>query len=734
MKFSIKYKVLLAFFSLTILPLIAISLISVYSLKESGKKIISDAIGGLEKEEEKRLIKEAENYARIVSEFLKEREKDLKDLAQMPLTVSSFQRFYNTRKGKVWHAVQMGKGVKEVIETLPLYKEIAFVDAQGNEKIVMKKGRILQEPELKNVANPRNTTYLNEDYFSETCKLKKGEVFLSRLKGFAMTKRDQIGKAKSPEEIKGGKPYDGVLRFSMPIYEKENFQGVLTIALDHIHLQELTIHIHPRYGNNSVFSSYESGNYAFIFDIDGWIITHPKYWDLPGVFKDGTQKAYMTEKSKKEDIEEGIVGFNLDYAGFISPGYPLAAKEVREKKSGIVNVTNVGGVRKVMAYAPIYCNIKPYDETNVFGGFTLGEKFEDFGASARASQQTLLEMLDKYQKNVGALFLFLIMVVAVIGSVFSSHITEPLITLTKKSRYLGETDFENWEKVERDDEIGELAKIFYEMNKKINEQTKDLKSSMEELKNAKIKLEEYNIRLKREIDLLKDEKFRHVDRLSSIGRLAAGLAHEIRNPLTGITLFLDDLHDRLSGDTESQQLIVNALKEIERMDKLINELLYFSSSKVPQKTVFNANEMIESVIVLVKKICQKNGIKILQDVKKELAVYGDKERLKQAVLNIVLNAVQAMEKGGTLAILVNPAEKDNTEYVLIEVKDTGKGLDETDTEKIFEPFYSLRKEGTGLGLAIAKSIVLEHEGTIIAKNWAEGASFEIWLPVKENNE
>lgn len=730
MKFGIKYKVYLAFLLLSVAPLLFLAFLSIYNLKETGKRLIEDAIGNLEREEEKRLIKEAENYARQVSDFLKERADDLRELARLPRKEKIYLQFYGEKKGKVWHAVKTTKGIKEVKEYLPLYKEVAFIDQNGNEKIAIKNGKLLSSAELKNVANPINTTYLNEDFFEKTKVLRDGELYFSNLKGFAMTKKDQIGEAEKPEDIKGGKHYDGVLRFSMPIYEKGAFSGILTIALDHIHLQELTIHIDPRYGNNTVYAGYESGNYAFIFDINGWIITHPKYWDFPGVFQNGREKHFMTETSKKSDIEEGVVGFNLDYAGFISPGYPLAAKDIRNGKKGIVTVTNVGGIRKVMAYAPIYCNIKPYDKHGIFGGFTLGEKFEDFSESAIHSQQTLLEMLDRYQKNVGAIFLFIIFLIALIGAIFSKHITAPILALAKKSQYLGETNFENWEKIERNDEIGDLAKLFYEMNKKINDQTLELKASMEEIKNAKSQLEEYNIHLKKELELLKDEKFRQVDRLSSIGRLAAGLAHEIRNPLTGITLFLDDLHDRLRSDPESQKLIVDALKEIERMEKLINELLYFSASKPSQRTSFEVSEVIESIVVFINKICQKNAIDIEIALEKDLIIFADKEKIKQAILNVVLNALQAIENSGTLSIILKTHKADNKKWALVQIKDTGKGLDESELERIFEPFYTLRKEGTGLGLAIARSIITEHEGTIFAKNWEGGALFEIKLPLK----
>lgn len=729
MKFSIKYKVFLAFLFFSILPLIILSYLGVYSLQEAGNLLINDAIGNLERQEENRLIKEAENYAKSVTEFLKEIEHDLKELSLLRRDEKVFLAFSDKKRKKIWHAVLQNNKVVEKKEYLPLYKEVAFIDDSGQEKILIKNGKIVPTSRLRNVANPSNTTYLNEDYFIKAKQLKPKEIYLSSLKGFAMTKKDQIGNFAKPEDIKGGNHYDGVLRFSMPIYENEKFIGVLTLAVDHLHLQELTIHIDPRYGFSNLYSGYESGNYAFIFDINGWIITHPKYWDLPGVYKDGSEKRFMTKDSSKSAIEDGIEGFNLDYAGFISLEYPKVAEEVRKKKSGIVTVTNVGGIRKVMAYAPILCNLKPYNQLGVFGGFTLGEKLSDFSESARHSQQTLLDMLNRYQKNVGSIFLFIIIIVFTMGALFSKHIISPILSLSKKTEYLGETDFDSWEKIDRNDEIGELAQRFYEMNKKINEQNANIKKTMEELKIAKKQLEEYNVNLKKEIDILKDEKMRQVDRLSSIGSLAAGLAHEIRNPLTGITLFLDDLHDRLSEDVESKNLIVAALKEIDRVEKLINELLYFSASKPTQKIYINLASVIETVVIFVNKICQKKQITVDIELEEGLMIFADKEKIKQAILNVVLNGIQAMEPGGKLSIIGKTAKKNDKNYCLILIKDTGKGINETELEKIFEPFYTSRAEGTGLGLAICRSIILEHNGIIVANNWENGACFEIWLPM-----
>lgn len=731
MRLSIKYKVIIAFLTFSILPIIIISYISIRSLEYSGESVISLSVGSLEKEEENVLIKEAESYAKMVSDFLKDRENDLKYLASMPFNERTFYDFYKSKKGKVWYAKFYGKNILETKEELPFYKEIAYINEKGNEEILIKDGKIFKKDELRDVSKKENTTYLIEDYFEKTKEMEQGEIYLSDIVGFAMTQKEQL-KNYSLDEIKGGKKYNGVLRFSIPVYRDNKFKGILTLALDHIHLQELSIHILPKIGYSVVFPSYQSGNYAFIFDKRGWIVTHPKYWDFPGVFKNGTEKKPMTENSNKREIDEGIVGFNLKYAGFISEGYPKAYDDVMKGKSGIVTVTNVGGIKKVMAYAPIFYKTK---NSEIYGGFTLGAELNTFWETTKKSKTLLSQIQLNYQKKIFLLFLVITIIIGTTSVFFGNHLVKPIVLLSKKTKFFGDTDFEKWKKIDREDEIGDLARAFYEMNLKILEQKESLIKSMEEIEKTKKIIEDYNVYLRRQVELLTNEETRQADRLTLIGKLAASLAHEIRNPLTGITLFLDDLHDRLKNDPESQSLIVHSLKEIERLERLVKGLLEFSASKPTSKTLFEVEELIDSVEILIKKQCSKKGIKLLREkANKKLYVLGDKEKILQAVLNIALNAIDIMGEGGELLLSTKFIVTDEAHYVVLDIKDTGPGIDEENIDKIFEPYFTTRKGGTGLGLAISRSIITEHNGIIFAKNYEKGAVFEIWLPFSQEGE
>jgi len=216
-----------------------------------------------------------------------------------------------------------------------------------------------------------------------------------------------------------------------------------------------------------------------------------------------------------------------------------------------------------------------------------------------------------------------------------------------------------------------------------------------------------------------------VDRLASLGRMAAGVAHEIRNPLTGVALLLDDLHDRLpAGDDRA--LAARALQEIERLEGIVQELLAYARVDRLERRVFRVEDVVEQGMFLLKKQARIQGVRAASRVEPGLPpLQGDPEKLKQALLNLCLNALQAMPGGGDLVVSAR-VEGDGLEVL---VEDTGPGVPLEEAERIFEPFYTLRPGGTGLGLSIAYTIVSDHGGRLEVKpRPGGGAVFVMRLP------
>ena len=241
------------------------------------------------------------------------------------------------------------------------------------------------------------------------------------------------------------------------------------------------------------------------------------------------------------------------------------------------------------------------------------------------------------------------------------------------------------------------------------------------------------IRDETEKERMREEMIR-MDRLASLGKLSACIAHEIRNPLTGITLLLDDLHDRPDCDPESREMMARALEEIERVEKLINALLNYAS---PPRSEFSEGEIkrvIEETLLFFRKACEKAGVTLVSTIADLPPFVFDQDKIRQMLLNLLRNSLVATDRGG--AITVSAGIEDTR--MILKVSDTGQGIPEDDIPHIFEPFFTRSHGGTGLGLSITQRIVEEHQGVISVRSIeGEGTVFTVKLPLandpKDNN-
>ena len=601
-------------------------------------------------------------------------------------------------------------------------------------------GRPSRTAELRNVSDPASTEFRSEDYFRRIKSLEPGQIHVTRLTGFHLLRRDQMGDAKEPEDAYEGQEYRGVIRFGTPLRDRNGrFDGMVVISLDHRHLMELTQHIDPGRGFSTVFPSYRSGNYAFMFDDEGWIITHPKYWDIRGVDHNGVLVPPYTENSSKADIESGRIPYNLDRAGFIHPNYPLVASEIRKKHSGAVDATNVGGAKKIMAYAPILYNTGDYARHGIFGGVTIGFQVDQFQDAARRGSMLIKRQLGEHRTRSGLIVLATSILAALAAWRLSRGIGKPLQQLTDGARLLAEGTSGSRVTVSSSDEVGELARTFNRMADELEQRKTSLLSTLDELRRSRLEiLDERNfkesilesissaivtfspeglltsinatgrhflgnevsvdmhyrdvfsgwgvmdslteqalatrsgygrqplqlerpngmthfevgffpigkdaergltvtMRNETEKEKLREEMMR-LDRLASLGKLSAGIAHEVRNPLTGISLLLDDLHDRAQTGSADQQLIKKAVAEIDRVERLVNALLNYSSPARAEFRACDLNLVVNDTVLLMRRPAEKCGVTI--DLAcGEIDVFRfDPEKVKQALLNIVRNS------------------------------------------------------------------------------------------------
>ncbi len=232
----------------------------------------------------------------------------------------------------------------------------------------------------------------------------------------------------------------------------------------------------------------------------------------------------------------------------------------------------------------------------------------------------------------------------------------------------------------------------------------------------------------------KTKKLYRADRLATLGELAAGAAHEIRNPLTSIRSTIQYLENRIP-DEEDKDLASDLIGEVDRINEIIQGMLSFA--KVDQLTMreIKLQQLIEDVIKLVKTTASKKNIELQFDyLSKDELIKADSGQIKQVVLNIMLNAIQSIDEGqGRVLIEVDSSEvelgKRNGKVYFIKISDNGKGISHDDLVKIFDPFYTTKQEGTGLGLSISYGIITKHGGDIeIESEIGEGTCVKIKLP------
>lgn len=222
------------------------------------------------------------------------------------------------------------------------------------------------------------------------------------------------------------------------------------------------------------------------------------------------------------------------------------------------------------------------------------------------------------------------------------------------------------------------------------------------------------------------EQLRRADRLSALGELSAGLAHEIRNPLGSIEGAVQILGRQELADDTRKEFTELARKEVLRLKGLLTNFLEFARPQPPQRVPTDPRLLLQSVSQLAADTAAIAGVSFRLECPVELPpLAADPEQIKQVLLNLVLNAIQAMPRGGQIVLRANR----ETEGVRLEVQDEGSGIAAEEVEKVFDPFYTTRAGGTGLGLSIAYQIVSRHGGHIsVRTNPERGMTFSIDLP------
>ena len=233
-----------------------------------------------------------------------------------------------------------------------------------------------------------------------------------------------------------------------------------------------------------------------------------------------------------------------------------------------------------------------------------------------------------------------------------------------------------------------------------------------------------------------EEDLKRADRLAAIGTLAAGMAHEIRNPLASISGSIEILREEMDGAVQKKQLMDIILREVDRLNSLIADFLLFARPMPPGRELIHLTGIVEEILAVFSHSPNfRPGIRLIKKYHDDLTMLGDAQQIKQVFWNLFINAAEAMPDGGELRIELRrklPSEFSNeAKQGEIQISDTGMGIRETEINRIFDPFFSTKEKGTGLGLAILHKIIENYGGKIMVRSHpGKGTTFTIYLPIQ----
>jgi two-component system NtrC family sensor kinase len=309
------------------------------------------------------------------------------------------------------------------------------------------------------------------------------------------------------------------------------------------------------------------------------------------------------------------------------------------------------------------------------------------------------------------------------------YVTAPVRALHESALALGRGDFASAVghlPAGRRDEIGTLRDAFEQMAF----QLRDRHSSLADRVGAtERELQKADVRLKNTI-----EAAARLDHLASLGRLASGVAHEIRTPLTSLKLYLQSVKDDFTISPEHTEDFEIAMRQVSRIEGTINHFLNFARPQDPVMAVVDFGRMVADALIVARPRANHQGVEIATDIAADLPrVEGDVHQLGEVLVNLMVNSLEEMPQGGRLEIAIRPdrsgAQDHPVPCVRIDVRDNGPGIQVEARELLFEPFFTTKASGSGLGLAIVHNIVQRHGGIIrVRTELGAGTTFSIFLP------
>jgi len=449
---------------------------------------------------------------------------------------------------------------------------------------------------------------------------------------------------------------------------------------------------------------FESGNH--IGTVLGTVGTHNIITVLLQVALGETGECYLVDKN----------------------GSFLAHKEPRriltENISQSESFKNIFGSRDRKKTYLDYRNIEVLGTSRKVGG-------TDWYLVVEQDRDEAFQSIDSLKRLIYFTIFLAIGCALVLTWVISFHVIRPVRNLSRSAKTLALEDF-NPESIQTDrrDEIGVLYRAFADMAQKIQQRQDSLEQQFN-LKAAELKETDQTLK---QFKLIAERS----EKFAALGRLGAAVAHEIRTPLTSLKLFLESIQGEIEISPEYAEDFGIAMGQISRIEAAINRLLDYTKPKEIVFSKISVEQLVTDIVSMVRPLANKQECMIKTDVARNLPeIAGDKKLLEEALINLFINALEAMPEKGEIKVTAKPETVEKTgngknpvSVIHIDIADSGPGIDHENIDFVFDPFFTTKSAGTGLGLPTVLNTVKRHNGEIRVKNRGNGGVVvSLFLPV-----
>jgi hypothetical protein len=477
-------RILSALLIVSVAPIYVIITFTQQSYKTTQVDVVTQSQKALDAKAIQGLEARSIMLANSVSDFLDNRENDLRFLASQTPDANTYKNFGSAQNGNLWTIKSDGQPANF---KMPLYQEIVFVDMDGNEQIKISNEcseypftcGMVEDEQLKNISKPANTLYKSETYFSESVKLKPNEVYVGAPIGFHLP--PEIAYASA--QYRPGQRYRGVLRMTVPVLQDGKRIGTLVMAIEMLHLIEFTAHVAPSNSTPQSEIDAREADFSYMINPEGWAISHPRHFNIYGVDENGQPVKGISE-SDQTQVDNLYRPGNLSQMGFIDPGFPELVLRNQKGEHGMLWTTEN---KRALIYASI-----PYfsGQYNTPAGFGLMILSTD-GGRLHVDAEVLSKQFDNKVQSLSR-FSFQLIIVTLLGVLMlavllARTIVSPILSLTNVAKLIeadqwDKVDIARLEKIGGGAEVGQLARIFASMTRQVYVRETDLRKQVEGLK------------------------------------------------------------------------------------------------------------------------------------------------------------------------------------------------------------------------------------------------------------